>query len=236
MKAIFDKILDIVLSPLSLNIDSFGDMYGELFSEITSNIYLGARPDETSVAELKKIGITHVVSCLNEEERSSVEYLKLDFDHLFLGVHDGMHEDIAAKFPQFFDFTTNLMYRYSNSKLFVHCEVGVSRSATLVIAQLMKLETKGFFDAYKSVKSKRSQVLPNIGFASQLQRLENDLLAEEQINSPSSLALYLHQVCNLPAEVEIIQSVLEQNGFDAVEAIMAIFGGEIPRVIQGVKL
>ena len=100
----------------------------------------------------------------------------------------------------------------------------------------MKLETKSFFDAFKSVKSKRSQVLPNIGFASHLQRLENDLLAEEQISSPSSLALYLHQVCNLPAEVEIIQSVLEQNDFDAVEAIMAIFGGEIPRVIQGVKL
>ena len=29
MKAIFDKILDIVLSPLSINIDSFGDMYND---------------------------------------------------------------------------------------------------------------------------------------------------------------------------------------------------------------
>ncbi|MCJ7538443.1 MAG: dual specificity protein phosphatase family protein [Desulfobacterales bacterium] len=235
MTAIFDKLLDIVLSPFALNIDSFEEVYGGLFSEITSNIYIGARPDEISVPELEKAGITHVVSCLNEEERSGVEFLEQDFEHLFLGVHDGMHEDIAAKFPQFFDFTANLTHCYSNSKLFVHCGAGVSRSATLVIAQLMKLETKRFFDAYKSVRSRRSQVLPNIGFASQLQRLENDLLAEERTNSPSSLALYLHQVCNLPADVEVIQSALEQNSFDAVAATMAIFGGEIPRVMQGVR-
>lgn len=146
------------------------------------------------------------MSCLYEGERSSVEFLEQDFDHLFLGIYDGIHEDIAAKFPQVFDFTANLTHRYSSSKLFVHCEAGVSRSPTLVIALIMKLETKRFFDAYNSVKSSRRQIFPNIGFASQLQRLESDLLTEERIKSPSSLALYLHQVCNLPADVELIQS------------------------------
>jgi predicted protein tyrosine phosphatase len=236
MKAIFNKLIDTVLAPLSFNIDFFGDMNGGLFTEITNTIYLGGRPDGNSVEELKKAGITHVVSCLDEKERSSVDFLGQDFYHLFLGVHDGMHENIAAKFPQLFDFTESVMDRHSNLKLFAHCEVGVSRSATLVIAQIMKTEMIGFFDVFKSMKSKRSQILPNIGFASQLQQLENDLLSENRINSPSSLALYLHHICNLPADIELTQSMLERYGFNAEEAIRSIFGGEIPRVVQGVKL
>jgi len=151
-------------------------------------------------------------------------------------VHDGIHENITDVFPQFFDFTEDLKNQHSKTRLFVHCESGVSRSATLVIARIMKLEAKSFFSTYKSVKSKRGHILPNIGFASQLQRLENDLLAKKHDNSPSSLALFLQQACRLPADIEIIQSMLEQYHFDAVAAIMAIFGGEIPRVIQGVKL
>lgn len=236
MKALFNKVIDIVLSPLSLKIDSFGDMNEGLFTKITNTIYLGRRPDENSVKELQKEGITHVVSCLNEEERSSVAFLGQDFCHLFLGVHDGMHENIAVKFPQFFDFTSNLMNPHSKFKLFAHCEVGVSRSATLVIAQIMKTEMRSFFDVFTSVKSKRSQILPNIGFASQLQRLENDLLSDNRICSPSSLALYLHNTCNLPANIELTQSMLERHGFEASDAIMSIFGGEIPRVVQGVKV
>jgi len=236
MKAIIEKLIDIVLSPLALNIDSFDLMCVGLYSEITGNIYLGKRPDENSVLELQKAGITHVVSCLNAEEQSRVAFLGQGFDHLFLGVHDGMHEDIAATFPFFFEFAAKLTRPHSNAKLFVHCEAGVSRSATLVIALLMQLENKRFFPVYESVKSKRGQILPNIGFASQLQRLENELPVGDGKCAPSSLATYLHEICNFPADIEMIQSALEQNDFDAVAATKAIFGDEIPRVIQGVKI
>jgi len=235
MKAILDKILDIILSPLAVKIDSFDLFFEGVFSRITDNIYLGRRPDENTVPELKQARITHVVSCLDEKQVSSVEFFKKDFDHLFLGVHDGMHEDIAATFPEFFKFAENVAIPPSTTRLFVHCESGVSRSAALVIALRMKLEFNYFFDVFKAVKSKRAQVLPNIGFASQLQQFENHLLRARHTKTPSSLALYLHQVCNFPADIDILQSALEQHGFDAVEATRAIFGGEIPRVIQGVK-
>ena len=112
----------------------------------------------------------------------------------------------------------------------------MSRSATLVIAEIMKGQTIGFFDAFKRVKAKRNQVLPNIGFASQLQKLEMDYLSKDQASSHSSLALYLYHICNLPTDIELIQSMLEQYNYNAEESIKAIFGGEIPRVIQGVKL
>jgi len=93
-----------------------------------------------------------------------------------------------------------------------------------------------FFDALCRVRAKRIQVLPNIGFASQLQRLEHELQPRSMTRIPSSLAEYLHQTCNAPVEIEVLQSALERHRYDAPAALRAIFGGEIPRVIQGVRL
>ena len=172
MKAILDKFADRVLSRLGLGLDFSVDLRESFFSEITGTLYLGARPNRERVQELKGAGVTHVVSCLMEDERSRMAFLQQDFHHLFLGVHDGMHEDIAGALSQFFEFAAAATASGPNAKLFVHCEVGVSRSATLLTALLMKTEGMSFFDALCRVRSKRIQVLPNIGFASQLQRLE----------------------------------------------------------------
>jgi protein-tyrosine phosphatase len=162
-------------------------------------------------------------------------FLQQDFHHLFLGVHDGMHQDIAETFSQFFEFAGAATVSDPKAKLFVHCEVGVSRSATLIIALLMKTEGMSFFDALCLVRSKRFQVLPNIGFASQLQRLEHELQPRSAANAPSSLAQYLHQICNVPVEIEILQSALERYHYDAPAALKMIFDGDIPRVVQGVR-
>ena len=55
-----------------------------------------------------------------------------------------MHHDIAEAFSQFFDFAAAATASDPEAKLFVHCEVGVSRSATLVIALLMKTDGTTF--------------------------------------------------------------------------------------------
>ncbi len=235
MKALLDNLAKLVRSRLGLGLDFSVDLRGASFSQITQTLYLGARPNQARVQELKEAGVTHVVSCLMEDERSQVAFLRRDFHHLFLGVHDGMHHDIAETFSHFFDFAEAATTRDSNAKLFVHCEVGVSRSATLAIAWLMKTEDMGFFDALCRVRSKRIQVLPNIGFASQLQRLEHELQPRSATNAPSSLAQYLHGICNVPVEIDVLQSALERHQYDAPAALAAIFGGEIPRVVQGVR-
>jgi len=235
MKAILDKLADRVLSRLGLGLDFSVDLRESFVSEITRTLYLGARPNRERVQELKGAGVTHVVSCLMEDERPRMAFLQQDFHHLFLGVHDGMHEDIAGALSQFFDFAAAATASDPNAKLFIHCEVGVSRSATLLIALLMKTEGMSFFDALCRVRSKRIQVLPNIGFASQLQRLEHELQPSSVNRVPSSLAQYLDRICNAPVEIEVLQSALEQHGYDAPAALRMIFGGDIPRVIQGVR-
>lgn len=232
----FGRFAERLKAVLGFGLDFSVDLRGGFLSEITPIVSLGARPNRERVETLKLAGVTHVVSCLTEEHRSQTAFLREDFQHLFLGVDDGMHQDIAASFPRFFDFAEAAVGSDPKAKLFVHCEVGVSRSATLVTAFLMRTEGLSFFEALSRVRSKRIQVLPNIGFASQLQRLEHELQPHSVNADPSSLAQYLRQVCNAPAEIEVLQAALERHGYDAPAALRTIFGGEIPRVVQGVRV
>lgn len=52
----------------------------------------------------------------------------------------------------------------SQGAVFVHCFAGVSRSATMTIAFLMKEHKMQFYDAMSFVRRKRNVIFPNIGF------------------------------------------------------------------------
>ncbi len=237
MKTIFNKVTDRMLRWVGLEFDFSFEMHGEPLNQITDHLFVGARPRPEDVDLLKEAGVTHVVSCLPEEDRFRVAFLEEDFHPLFLAVHDGIQQDITSLFPAFFAFATQAQESRADAKVLVHCEVGVSRSATLAIAFLMKSQGKGFLETFYQVRSKRPGVLPNIGFASQLQHFEHKLLPDVSTKGElSSLARYLKQICNVPVEVEVLQDMLERYNYDAERAIRSIFGDDIPRVVQGVRL
>ena len=228
----FDDLSGRLLSLLGLDFDLSLDLLDAPLHPIRADLFLGSRPRPEQAAALEELGITHVVSCLAESERPAVAFLKDDFETLFLPVRDGMNEDLAATFAGFFAF---LDRAGSGAKALVHCEVGVSRSASLVIARVMQTERARFYEAYRAVRAHRPQVLPNVGFASQLQRFEHALFPEPRSESYCSLARYLKEVCHVPAEIGVLQAMLEQHDHDALRAIRAIFGDEVPRVVQGVR-
>lgn len=231
------KLTNRARALLGLDLDFSLSVGRDPFNPIADDLYLGARPDRAQVPALMEAGITDVVSCLHENHRSKVAFLEEDFHPLFIPMRDGIHADIASAFPAFFDFVRAARQRHARAKVLVHCEVGVSRSATLATALVMRRSRSRFFDAYCDVRAKRAEVLPNIGFASQLQRLELDMHPRaDGDQSVSSLARYLREVCRVPVEVDAIQSALHDHDYDALSAIEAIFGDEIPRVIQGVRL
>lgn len=64
-------------------------------------------------------------------------------------------------------------------KVLVHCNIGVSRSATLVIAYIMKYEGKTFKESFLQVQSGRYFISPNEGFVAQLRQFEEELKAQK---------------------------------------------------------
>ena len=56
----------------------------------------------------------------------------------------------------------------NSGKVFIHCKAGVSRSATITIAYLMKKYKLTYEEALMYVRSKRSIICPNAGFVKQL--------------------------------------------------------------------
>jgi protein-tyrosine phosphatase len=59
--------------------------------------------------------------------------------------------------------------------VYVHCAAGVSRSASVVIAFLMKEFKMKFQEAFDFVKERRPQIMPNSNFRSQLEIFEKEL-------------------------------------------------------------
>lgn len=71
----------------------------------------------------------------------------------------------------------------------VHCEMGISRSSTVVIAYLMRYHNMTRDEAYEVCKTRRPMVYPNQGFWKQLQDYETKLKNERrQIPSPTGHA------------------------------------------------
>ena len=86
--------------------------------------------------------------------------------------------------------------RKNNCKVLVHCQAGISRSPTVVIAYLMNKYNMSMNEAYDRVRNKRPIIAPNIIFMSQLMDYESKILnnnnsslkpckTESQITTPA---------------------------------------------------
>lgn len=69
------------------------------------------------------------------------------------------------------------------ARVFVHCAVGVSRSAAIVLAYLMIHQHLGLLEAILKVKERR-WIFPNRGFLKQLRALDAELQAAPQRAPP----------------------------------------------------
>ena len=70
--------------------------------------------------------------------------------------------------------------RHEGGKVLIHCQAGVSRSATITIAYIMSRSRLAMHDTFRFVKSRRAIVSPNFNFMGQLYSLEQALESGEQ--------------------------------------------------------
>lgn len=67
--------------------------------------------------------------------------------------------------------------RDSRGRVLVHCQAGISRSATICLAYLMKRKRVRLDEAFEFVRRRRSIISPNFSFMGQLLQFESQLLA-----------------------------------------------------------
>jgi protein-tyrosine phosphatase len=82
-------------------------------------------------------------------------------------IGDDPSEDISRFFITAFHFIRQHLER---GNVLVHCQAGISRSCTIVIAYLMQQMLISFKEAFSLVKSKRPIANPNKGFIKQLKK------------------------------------------------------------------
>jgi protein-tyrosine phosphatase len=89
-----------------------------------------------------------------------------NFKYKVLSVGDAPSEDISKHFLSSIDFIKEAIA--SEGTVYVHCWQGMSRSATIVLAYVMKEKGLTFDQAYTLVQQARPMIRPNDGFVKQL--------------------------------------------------------------------
>ncbi|KAL0965185.1 hypothetical protein UPYG_G00277890 [Umbra pygmaea] len=153
--------------------------------EVWPRLYIGDQNIASDRRELVRLGITHVLNCAQSKWRSGAEYYAgMDITYQGIEAHDSPSFDMSVNFYPAADFIHRALS--SGGKLLVHCTVGVSRSATLVLAYLMIRQNLSLVDAIKTVKDHRG-VTPNRGFLRQLNGLDSILReSRKALQSPTS--------------------------------------------------
>uniref|UniRef100_A0AAR5QA02 Dual specificity protein phosphatase 19 n=1 Tax=Dendroctonus ponderosae TaxID=77166 RepID=A0AAR5QA02_DENPD len=115
-------------------------------AKVIDCLYLGSQ-DCCDLAVLRQYSIKFVLNILDLVETDLEKYL-----------HECMHfVDVCVR---------------NKTNVLVHCNAGISRSASVVIAYLIIKRNLLFDDAYALVKQARATVKPNDGFMKQLQHLK----------------------------------------------------------------
>ncbi|KAF6726149.1 Dual specificity protein phosphatase 26 [Oryzias melastigma] len=151
--------------------------------EVWPRLYIGDQNIASDRRELAKLGITHILNCAQSKWRGGAEYYAgMNITYYGIEAHDSPTFDMSVNFYPAAEFIHKALC--SGGKVLVHCTVGVSRSATLVLAYLMIRQNLTLVEAIKTVKDHRG-VIPNRGFLRQLSGLDG-ILRESRRTSPQS--------------------------------------------------
>ena len=142
-------------------------------SQINEYLFLGQGRTTLYGGMLWKLGITHILS-IGRSPHGSVKngpFEKLEI----LDAPDLEQTDLSKHFPTIFEFVKKVIEQ--NGKVYVHCEMGCSRAATVMIAIIRHAGyANSLQSAYNQVKLKRPWIAPNLGFLEQLRKFFSESL------------------------------------------------------------
>ncbi|XP_069812883.1 dual specificity protein phosphatase 26 [Dendropsophus ebraccatus] len=141
--------------------------------EVWPGLYLGNQEIAANKGELCRMHITHILNATHSRYRGGEEYYRgMYISYMGIDAQDSPTFDMSVHFYPAADFIHRALRE--RGKILVHCAVGVSRSATLVLAYLMIYHRMTLVEAINTVKDRRG-IIPNRGFLRQLLELDSAL-------------------------------------------------------------
>lgn len=135
-------------------------------------IQIGTGHQATNWKVVRDLQITHIINISVEHPcvfSDKIKYLHLELED---------KEDVLLKdrFDETIRFI-NLALEDPSNRVLVHCNLGISRSTTIILAYLMKIYNATLYEAFKFLRHRRPIVCPNMGFLRQLTDYEYDLFS-----------------------------------------------------------
>ncbi|XP_010184107.1 PREDICTED: dual specificity protein phosphatase 13 isoform B-like [Mesitornis unicolor] len=144
--------------------------------EVWPNLYVGDLYVARDKTQLSQMGISHVVNAAAGRfhiDTGRNFYKDLPVDYYGVEAEDNPNFDLSIYFYPVARYIRAAL-NSPRGKVLVHCAMGISRSATLVLAFLMICEDMSLTEAIQTVRAHRG-ICPNFGFLKQLQELDLQL-------------------------------------------------------------
>ncbi|XP_062404098.1 dual specificity protein phosphatase 8 isoform X2 [Sardina pilchardus] len=147
-------------------------------TRILPHLYLGSQKDVLNKELMAQHGITYVLNASNTCPKP--EFI-LESHFMRIPVNDNYCEKLLPWLDKTNAFIDKA--KVSNCRVIVHCLAGISRSATIAIAYIMKTMGLSSDDAYRFVKDRRPSISPNFNFLGQLLEFEKSLRLLQTLSS-----------------------------------------------------
>ena len=164
-------------------------------AQILPNLYLSSETPAKNLTLLKQLHINHILNLTGFKHHTNELRFKFDYPTEFTILHIKIADEMNVKISDHFDealrFISDSIDKDRSNRILVHCEAGISRSSTIVIAYLMQYHHQSLKNAYTYVKQRKNNIGPNLNFLKQLIQFEKQLNDNPDLQSSFSLHDYL---------------------------------------------
>lgn len=187
----------------------------EIFSpdEIIQGLYLGDWRCASNKISLQDKNIKNVLNIT----KNHPNLFESEYNYLHYIAEDSPTENFYDVMKGGSEFINNCQEE-KKENILVHCEAGISRSATVVMAFLIKHKNYNLKNAYFYTKSKRNKISPNYGFIRLLLKWEQEILGSNSCTFEWGLLQFLGEIIPCITEENIKKALTEAN--DDVETMV----------------
>ena len=147
--------------------------------EILPNLWLG----NIKIASTSAFYINHNINCVINCSKD-IEFFDKKCNNIRISVNDDLKKKEIDNLLLYLDKSSDLIYEQliNNNCILVHCYAGIQRSASVILAYLIKYANVSLYEGVQLIQSKRFQAFtPGINFLNTLQKYEKSISVNKNL-------------------------------------------------------